>query len=154
MRTLDSLHVQVEDVWLVWVGADRGISAVRQRAGLSVAEACDIVFVAAEVGLLLVVGCPYLECAEILVCTPVSLPVFGQILKTAHISLLMYCQTISSEAMVGDNDGVVMFQSLNRWRRWDGCSENELASPKGKKMVSIKSLSHRILACGFAIVGQ
>lgn len=72
MCTLDSLHVKVEDVWLVRVRANRGISAVRKRAGLAVAEAGDIVFVAAEVGLLLVVGRPYLECTEILVCKPVS----------------------------------------------------------------------------------
>lgn len=74
MCTLDSLHVKVEDVWLVWVRANGGISAICQRAGLAVAEAGDIVFVAAEVGLLLVVGRPYLECAEILVCKPVSRP--------------------------------------------------------------------------------
>lgn len=42
--------------------------------------------------------------------------------------------------MVGGNHDVVMLLSLERWRRRDGCSENEVASPKGKKMVSIKSL--------------
>lgn len=68
----------------------------------------------------------------------------------------MYCQTISSEAMAGDNHGAVMFLFWNRWRRRDGCSKNEVASSNRKKMVSIKStsLSHRILACGFAIVDQ
>lgn len=74
MCTLNGLHVEIENVWLVRVRANRGISTVRKRAGLSVAEAGDIVFVAAEVGLLLVVGRPYLECAEILVCKPVSRP--------------------------------------------------------------------------------
>jgi hypothetical protein len=72
-------------------------------------------------------------------------------LQTMHVSLLMYCQTISSEAMAGGDHGVVMFLALKQWRRRDGC---EVPSPKGKKMVSIKSPSHRILACAFAIVGQ
>lgn len=67
MRPFDGLHVKVENVGLVRVGSNRGISAVRQRAGLSVAEPCDIVLVAAKVCLLLIVRRPYLECAEILV---------------------------------------------------------------------------------------
>lgn len=40
--------------------------------------------------------------------------------------------------MVGDNHGAVMILPLRRWRRRDG---DEVASPKGKKMVSIKSLA-------------
>lgn len=56
--SLDGLHVEVEDVRLFGVRADGGISAVRQRAGLSVAETADIVLVPAEIGLLLVVRCP------------------------------------------------------------------------------------------------
>lgn len=38
MCSLDSLHVEVEDVWLVGMRPHRGISAIRQRAGLPVAE--------------------------------------------------------------------------------------------------------------------
>lgn len=55
MSSLDGLHVEVEDVGLLGVGADRGISAVCKRAGLPVAETADIVLVAAKVCLLLVV---------------------------------------------------------------------------------------------------
>lgn len=55
MGSLDGLHVEVEDIGLLGVGANGGISAVCQRAGLSVAETADIVLVPAEVGLFLVV---------------------------------------------------------------------------------------------------
>ena len=44
---LDDFHVEVEDASR-WVGADGGIAGVGERAGLTVAEAGDIVFVAAE----------------------------------------------------------------------------------------------------------
>lgn len=57
MGSLDGLHVEVEDIGLFGVRANGCISAVRQRARLSVAETADIVLVPAEVGLFLVVGC-------------------------------------------------------------------------------------------------
>lgn len=55
MSSLDGLHIEVEDIGLLGVRANGGISAVCQRAGLSVAETADIVLVPAEVGLFLVV---------------------------------------------------------------------------------------------------
>lgn len=51
MCALDGLHVEVEGAGL-GVCADGGIAGVCERAGLSVAEAGDIVFVATEVLLL------------------------------------------------------------------------------------------------------
>ena len=48
MRTLDCLDVEVECL-LGRVLADGGVARVGERAGLAVAEAGDIVFVAAEI---------------------------------------------------------------------------------------------------------
>ena len=46
VRPLDGLHIQVAAAILL---PDGGVSAVGQRAGAAVAEACDVVLVAAEV---------------------------------------------------------------------------------------------------------
>ena len=48
MRTLDRLHVEVNGAG-GFILTDRGISGVCQRAGLSIAETGNIVFVATEV---------------------------------------------------------------------------------------------------------
>jgi hypothetical protein len=48
MRALDRLHVEVSGA-RSWMCADSGIAGVCEGAGLSVAEAGDIVFVATEV---------------------------------------------------------------------------------------------------------
>lgn len=47
MGSFDRLDVQVEGL-LGWVLADGGIAGVGERAGLAVAEAGDIVFIAAK----------------------------------------------------------------------------------------------------------
>lgn len=48
MGALDDFHVEVEDAG-VGGGTDGGVTGVREGAGLAVAEAGDVVFVAAEV---------------------------------------------------------------------------------------------------------
>lgn len=48
MRALDGFDVEIEDTG-GGVSADGGIAGVCERAGLSVAEAGDIVFVATEI---------------------------------------------------------------------------------------------------------
>lgn len=48
MRALDGLHVEVQSAGL-GVGPDGGIARVCEGAGLAVAEAGDVVLVAAEV---------------------------------------------------------------------------------------------------------
>ena len=53
MLSLDGLHVEVDGAG-VGIAADGGIAGVGEGAGLAVAEAGDVVFVAAEV---LLLGC-------------------------------------------------------------------------------------------------
>lgn len=48
MRTLDGFHVEVEGAGF-WVWADGGIAGVGEGAGLAVAKAGDVMFVAAEI---------------------------------------------------------------------------------------------------------
>ena len=53
MLSLDGFHVEVDGTGF-GIAADGGIAGVGERAGLAVAEAGDVVFVAAEV---LLFGC-------------------------------------------------------------------------------------------------
>lgn len=55
MGSLDGLHIEVQDVGFLGVRADGGISAVCQRAGLSIAETANVVLIPAEIRLFLVV---------------------------------------------------------------------------------------------------
>lgn len=48
MRAFDGFHVEVEDTRF-GRGADGGVAGVGEGAGLSVAEAGDVVFIAAEI---------------------------------------------------------------------------------------------------------
>lgn len=48
MRAFDGFHVEVEDPGF-GRGADGGVAGVGEGAGLSIAEACDVVFIAAEI---------------------------------------------------------------------------------------------------------
>lgn len=48
VRAFDGFHVEVEHPGF-GRGADGGVAGVGERAGLSVAETCDVVFVSAEI---------------------------------------------------------------------------------------------------------
>lgn len=48
VRSLDGFHIEVQRARF-GVGADSGIAGVSKRAGLTIAEACNVVFIAAEV---------------------------------------------------------------------------------------------------------
>jgi hypothetical protein len=98
MGPLDGLHVEVDGL-LFRVLSDGGIARVRQRAGLPVAEAGDIILVAAEI-LLLVCSATgsFVSKADVR-------EVYTKMDKT-NFNLneqncwLMTCQMISSDAMI------------------------------------------------------
>jgi len=99
VRTLDGFHVKVEGAGFgVW--ADGGIAGVGEGAGLAVAEAGDVVLVAAEV--LLFGGS---EGRGLVGCGR-ELWVGGMYLSLKEQNCwLITCHTISSEAMVKEWSG-------------------------------------------------
>lgn len=95
MGALDRFHVEVECA-SGGVAADGGIAGIGEGAGLAVAEACDIVFVAAEV---LEFGCSVAVLALRIVGAEGERVDTDLSLKEQNCWLII-CQTISSDAMV------------------------------------------------------